>query len=74
MFRLLNFIHGCETYPPASEASRKVANLTEKENLHTPIYGVKFLTGNNDPDSPHSQVGMKFATQISHIIISTHHP
>ena len=27
-------------YPPASEASREVANLTEK-NLHTPVFGVK---------------------------------
>ena len=28
-------------YPPASEASREVANLTERKNLHTPVYGVK---------------------------------
>ena len=28
-------------YPPASEASWEVANLTERENLHTPIFGVK---------------------------------
>ena len=27
--------------PPASEASREVANLTERKNPHTPIYGVK---------------------------------
>ena len=26
---------------PASEASREVANLTERKNLHTPVYGVK---------------------------------
>ena len=28
-------------YPPVIEASTKVANLTERKNLHTPIYGVK---------------------------------
>ena len=28
-------------YLPASRASRKVANLTEIKNLHTPVYGVK---------------------------------
>ena len=28
-------------YPPASKASRKVANLTERKNPHTPVYGVK---------------------------------
>ena len=28
-------------YPPASEASRKVANLTERKNPHTPVYCVK---------------------------------
>ena len=27
--------------PPASEASMKVANLTERKNLHTPVYGAK---------------------------------
>ena len=27
--------------PPASEASREVANLTERKNPHTPVYGVK---------------------------------
>ena len=26
---------------PASEASREVANLTERKNTHTPVYGVK---------------------------------
>ena len=45
----------CELgYPPASEASREVANLTEIKNPRTPLYGassfrlfyaeVKFLT------------------------------
>ena len=29
------------SYPPASEASRKVANLNERKNQHTPVYGVK---------------------------------
>ena len=29
---------------PASEASREVANLTERKNQHTPIYGVKNLS------------------------------
>ena len=28
-------------YPPASEASREVANFTERKNLHTPVCGVK---------------------------------
>ena len=28
-------------YPPASEASREVANLTERKNKHSPVYGVK---------------------------------
>ena len=28
-------------YPPASEASREVANLTERKNPHTPVHGVK---------------------------------
>ena len=27
--------------PPASQASREVANLTERKNPHTPVYGVK---------------------------------
>ena len=27
--------------PPASEAIREVANLTERKNLHTPVDGVK---------------------------------
>ena len=33
----------CSTkfYPPASEASREVENLTERKNPHTPVYGVK---------------------------------
>ena len=28
-------------HPPVSEASREVVNLTERKNLHTPVYGVK---------------------------------
>ena len=28
-------------YPPASEASREVANKTERKNPYTPVYGVK---------------------------------
>ena len=27
--------------PPASEASREVANLVDRKNLHTPVNGVK---------------------------------
>ena len=27
--------------PPTSEGSRKVANFTERKNLHTPEYGVR---------------------------------
>ena len=30
-----------EHYPPVSEASREVANLTERKNQNTPVYGVK---------------------------------
>ena len=30
-----------QLYPPASEASWEVANLTERKNPHTPVYGVK---------------------------------
>ena len=30
-----------DIYPTASEASREVANLTERKNPHTPVYGVK---------------------------------
>ena len=29
------------SYPPASEASREVANLTWRKNPHPPVYGVK---------------------------------
>ena len=32
------------SYPPASKASREVANLTERKNPHTPVYGVKEFT------------------------------
>ena len=28
-------------YHPASEVSKEVANLTERKNTHTPLYGVK---------------------------------
>ena len=28
-------------HPPASEASRVVANLIERKNQHTPVYGAK---------------------------------
>ena len=28
-------------FPPASEVRREVANLTERKNQHTPLYGVK---------------------------------
>ena len=28
-------------HPPVSKASREVANLTERKNLHTPVYGDK---------------------------------
>ena len=33
-------------YPPASEASREVANLTERKNPHTHVYGVIILSKN----------------------------
>ena len=28
-------------FPPASEVSGEVANLTERKNPHAPVYGVK---------------------------------
>ena len=30
-----------KNHPPASEANRELANLIERKNLHTPVYGVK---------------------------------
>ena len=30
-----------DSYPPASKGSREVANLIERKNPHTPVYGVK---------------------------------
>ena len=30
-----------EDHPPANEVSREVANLTERKNLHTSLYGNK---------------------------------
>ena len=47
VFFLLSFFLLCIflclicSYPPASEGSREVANLTERKNPHTPVYGVK---------------------------------
>ena len=41
MFCTLHYIHFCTCYPSASQASREVANLTERKNPHTPVYGVK---------------------------------
>ena len=41
------------SYPPASEASREVENLTGRKNLHPP-----FLAENNYPDSPHSYLNV----------------
>ena len=35
------FVHITSHYPPASEASREVANLTWRKNPHPPVYGVK---------------------------------
>ena len=34
-------VHITFTYPPASKANREEANLTERKNPHTPVYGVK---------------------------------
>ena len=39
------------------------SNQKQKPNQKQLIYS--FLAGNNYPDSPHWQGGMKFATQIS---------
>ena len=36
-----NLLFQCLGDPPASEANREVANLTERKNPHTPVYGVK---------------------------------
>ena len=36
-----NYITAWFRYPPESEASREVANLTERKNMHTYVYGVK---------------------------------
>ena len=30
-----------ELYPPESKVSKEEANLTERKNPHTPVYGVK---------------------------------
>ena len=34
-------LYQVKTYPPASQVSREVANLTERKNLQTHVYGVK---------------------------------
>ena len=31
----------CHFYPPTSKANREVANLIERKNPHTSVYGVK---------------------------------
>ena len=75
-----NLISGSN--PPASEASRYVANLTERKKIHiwcqriclsVCLSVVNFVpnylrTGNNYPYSPHWQGGTKFATQISPLL------
>ena len=39
---LYSFIYiTTHSHPPASEAIREVANLTERKNPYTPVYGVK---------------------------------
>ena len=38
-------------YPPTSEASREVTNLTERKNPHTPIYDVKEFVCLSVPNS-----------------------
>ena len=37
----LDFQSLISIYTPASEASKEVANLTERKNPQTPVYGVK---------------------------------
>ena len=63
-----------KNYPPASEASREGANLTERKNPHTPLYGVKefvclpvCLLPNSTPiiSGLAEQNGMKFFWGIS---------
>ena len=59
-------------YPPVSKESREVANLNKRKSPHTLLYGGKefvcFLAGNSYPNLPHSQGGMKFATQMSPLL------
>ena len=38
---LPNFSEYFRLYPPASKVSKEVANLTERKNPHTQVYGVK---------------------------------
>ena len=39
---LLNYTQGWyKFYPLVTEVSRELANLTERKNPHTPVYGVK---------------------------------
>ena len=58
---------------PASEVSREVANLTERKNQHTPVYGVKEFVCLSDCLLPNStpiisglakQNGLKFFYDI----------
>ena len=38
IFRIALSRQNASHYPPASEASREVANLNERKHLHTPVY------------------------------------
>ena len=64
---MFNIKSAAVTYPPVREASREVANLTEK-NLHTPAYGVKefvcpsFTVFSFEINTKTFAGGMKFAT------------
>ena len=40
-------------YPPAREARREVANLTERKNPHSPVYGVKESSHHQCTLAPH---------------------
>ena len=57
-------------YPPASQASREVANLTERKNLHTPVHGVKEFVcwinlSSNQNQKPFEK---KFATVAARLV------
>ena len=57
--------------PPASEASRDVANLIGRKNPHTPIYGVKVFVclsvTNFNPNYISSLLNLRLGSQINRL-------